>query len=134
MVSRRRKINLIVLSILAPCVIGLVGIWILFLHSVGFDSMAFDSPTWKASPSEFSHDSVRLRMVDDFLKSHHPVGKSRAEIVALLGEPDNTPYFHNYDMVYHLGQERNSLPIDSEWLVLRLNSANIVIEARLARD
>ena len=136
MVRRRRKINWIVASILAICLIVAVGVCVSFYQSLGFDFMAFDSATWKASPPDaLSHDSIRLRMVDDFLKSHHPVGKSRAEIVALLGEPDITGYFHNYDMVYLLGLERRyPVAIDSEWLVLRLNSANIVIEARLTTD
>src|SRR5262245_45783376 len=102
--------------------------------SVNFHPIAFDATTWKASPSEFSHNSIRLRMVDDFLERESPIGKSREKIVALLGEPDDTPYFRNYDMVYRLGQERHPFGIDSEWLVFRLDKQALVTEATLVRD
>jgi hypothetical protein len=72
-------------------------------------------------------------MADSFLAGQRPVGKSRAEIVAMLGEPDDTPYFRRYDMVYYLGPERGPMPIDSEWLVLKLTDG-VVTEARLAKD
>ena len=135
--TRRRKIILFIVSVLAICCIGYLASMLFAFASFGnfdFDPMAFDSATWKANPSEFSHDSIRLRMVDDFLSTYCPVQKSRAEIIALLGEPDQTNYFCDYDMVYHLGVERSAIAIDSEWLVFRLNSANIVTEARLATD
>ncbi len=96
--------------------------------------MPFDATAWKSAPVEFSHESVRLRMVDDFLNSHAPAGKTRQQIVAMLGEPDDTEYMRSYDMVYQLGQERGAFPIDSEWLVMRLDDADIVTEARLTTD
>jgi hypothetical protein len=99
-----------------------------------FVPMHFDSKQWKSSPSEFSHSSVRLRMADDFLAHHFPFGKTRSAVVEILGEPDDTAYFKAYDMVYHLGQERGWLAIDSEWIVLQLNDEGIVTTARLVTD
>lgn len=62
------------------------------------------------------------------------MGKSRAEVVVLLGEPPPTDYFRQYDMVYWLGAERGWLTIDSEWLVVRLDANKRVSEARIVTD
>ncbi len=107
-----------------------------------FDSAAwrerpirFDSARWKATPSSFSHESIRQRMVDDLLRTHPLVGRSRAEVESLIGPPNTTAYFDNYDMVYALGQEPNSyVAIDSEWLVIQLDAGGRVITAKLATD
>ncbi|MGB7160814.1 MAG: hypothetical protein WBD40_22305 [Tepidisphaeraceae bacterium] len=94
----------------------------------------FDSVKWQAaSEPDATHNSVRLRMADSFLDGQQPIGKSREQIVALLGEPDDTPYFNEYDMVYYLGPERGPMGIDSEWLVLKLTRGSVT-EARLATD
>lgn len=49
--------------------------------------------------------------------------------MVLLGEPDDTPCFRDYPMVYHLGQERHPFGIDSQWLVIRLNDHGIATES-----
>ena len=73
-------------------------------------------------------------MLDDLLRSHPLVGRSRAEVESLIGPPDTTEYFRKYDMVYMLGQERSFIGIDSEWLVIKLDAASLVTEARLVTD
>jgi hypothetical protein len=94
----------------------------------------FDSAKWQAAAKpDATRNSVRLRMADSFLADQQPIGQSRDQIVALLGEPDDTPYFRNYDMVYYLGPERGPMGIDSEWLVFKLTNG-IVTEARLVTD
>src|SRR5688572_23107227 len=78
-------------------------------------------PKWlAASVPDGTYNSVRLRMADSFLADERPIGKSREQIVSLLGEPNDTPYFAECDMVYYLGPERGPMGIDSEWLVLKL--------------
>lgn len=91
------------------------------LLSIDFDPIVFDSEVWKKTPSEFSLDSVRLKMVDDLLVTQPLIGQARNNIVALLGEPDDTLYFRVYSMAYHLGKERHPFGIDSEWLVIQLD-------------
>lgn len=59
---------------------------------------------------------------------------SRSEAVGLLGEPDTTDYFADFDMVYWLGPERSFISIDSEWLVLRLGEDGRVTERRVVSD
>jgi hypothetical protein len=95
---------------------------------------SFDSSAWQDSARVFSQDPVRIRMVDDLLKRHSLDEMTRAEVVALLGEPDDTPYFREWDMVYWLGPERGLIGIDSEWLVLRLDEHQQVIEHRVVTD
>ena len=88
---------------------------------------SFDSSGWQDSARVFSQDPIRIRMVDDLLERHELDEMTRAEVVALLGEPDKTPYFREWDMVYWLGPERGLMGIDSEWLVLRLDEHHQVI-------
>lgn len=137
MLSKRHVISIFVLAglvVIALVGFGIAGIEIFFLPNHDINLLRFDSITWKNTPSEMSYETVRLRMVDDFLASHAPVGKTRDRIVALIGRPDDTEYFREYDLVYHLGPERGPFGIDSEWLVLRLDDDDIVTEARIVTD
>lgn len=101
----------------------------------GVDQTPFVSNIWKNTPAVFSHDSVRLRMIDDFLESHSIVGMSRVEVILLIGEPDQTEYFKSYEMVYMLGQETGSyFAIDSQWFVLDLNDSERVVSYDIVTD
>ena len=73
-------------------------------------------------------------MVDDLLRDVPLKGRTRAEVVALLGEPKPTSYFKEYDLVYWLGPERGLMSIDSEWLVIRLDSLGVVAQTDLVTD
>lgn len=101
---------------------------------IDFDPMPFASDAWKSSEADFSWDSVRLRMADDLLRDAPLLGLPRAEVVELIGEPDDTDKFREYEMVYFLGLERSTMAIDGEWLVVDLDDSEIVIDARLFTD
>ena len=110
---------------------------IMFFAKMGYDSakerlnrLPFDSAKWKAG----NEDEIRIRMVDSLLRKYEFTGKSRAEVVGILGEPDKTGYFCDYDMVYRLGIERGFISIDREWLVLKLDTNSAVTEYRIAHD
>jgi hypothetical protein len=95
----------------------------------------FNSADWKSR--SLDGDAMwptRLRMVDDLMQRKHLEGQPRARVEELLGPPDRTEYFRDWDMVYFLGPERGYTRIDSEWLVLRLSAAGTVTEYRLTRD
>lgn len=62
------------------------------------------------------------------------LGKPRAEVLALFGPPDPFGYFRDWDLVYWLGPERGYIGIDSEWLGLRLDEAERVVEVRILAD
>ena len=111
--------------------------YISFFTDMGFDAakerlnrLPFDSAEWKAG----QENDIRIRMVDSLLRNYELRGKTRVEILALLGEPDNTGYFREYDLVYRLGAERGFISIDSEWLVFRLDTNDTVKECKIARD
>ena len=93
----------------------------------------FESAAWQAALSNRT-DAVRIRMVDDLLRRHRFRGMTRQQVTAIIGQPDQTEYFRDWDMVYWLGPERGFMSIDSEWLVFRLDSQQRVSEHRLVRD
>ena len=95
---------------------------------------AFETELWRDSAQVHGPDPVRIRMVDDLLQRHDFRGWARGRVVALLGEPPRTGYFTEYDLVYWLGPERGLVPIDSEWLVFRLDAVGRVGEYRIVRD
>lgn len=94
----------------------------------------FDAAAWRDSARVHSAAAVRGCMVDDLLERHALAAMDRRGVVRLLGEPDRTPYFREYDMVYWLGPERGLLSLDSEWLAIRLDGAGRVVEHRIVTD
>jgi hypothetical protein len=93
---------------------------------------AFDSASWKAE-NRRGAQGVRVRMVDDLLRTHKLVGMSRGQLEDLLGVPPATEYFREYDYVYWLGPERGLFSIDSEWLVVRCGQG-VVVSAQVVTD
>jgi len=73
-------------------------------------------------------------MVDDLLRRHPFKGMTREQVTAIIGEPEKTEYFKDWDMVYWLGPERGFMSIDSEWLVLRLDNQKKISDVRIVRD
>lgn len=94
--------------------------------------MAFNSSSWKAE-NRRGADGVRVRMVDDLLRTHKLVGMSRDQLEELLGVPPATEYFREYDYVYWLGPERGLFSIDSEWLVVKCGQG-VVVSAQVVTD
>ncbi len=100
---------------------------------VWFPGRAFDAIAWRDEIQ--IRDGVRLGMADRLIARGELLGMTRAQIVERLGEPPETGYFSDWDLVYWLGPERNYLfGIDSEWLVLRLGDGGRVEEQRIVRD
>ncbi|MFO0773935.1 MAG: hypothetical protein U0172_04625 [Nitrospiraceae bacterium] len=96
--------------------------------------IAFDTNVWKAKGQATAIWPDRLRMVDDLIANVPLQGRTKENVLALLGPGDLTDYFQDWDQVYWLGPERGWLRIDSEWLVLRYDSAGHVSDYRLVRD
>ena len=92
----------------------------------------FDAVGWRSGGSRT--DAVRIRMVDDLLRRHRFGGMTRGQVTAIVGEPDKTNYFSDWDMVYWLGPERGFMGVDSEWLVFRLDGEKRVSEYEILRD
>jgi hypothetical protein len=93
---------------------------------------AFDPVAWQ---DEFQvEQGVRLKMADRLIAQQSLLGKTRVEVVELLGDPTPTGHFSDWDLVYWLGPERGFIRIDSEWLVLRLADDGRVVDNRIVRD
>ena len=139
MTGRVRTIVRVVASIAGVAVVGFGGfLAYIFLSPVvesHLNAVKFDSASWKARSLDDDYMwPTRLRMADDLLDSGRLSSVSRAQVEELLGPPDETSYFQDWDMVYNLGPERGFIRIDSEWLVVRLDAKGAVQEARLVRD
>lgn len=118
----RRKVGCIAL-VMACAVMG--------MRIVFYPGQSFDRDLWL---TDQPRSIARQRMADRLLARRILIGLRRPQVIAMLGEPRDTEYFRQWDMVYLLGDERGFISIDSEWLVLRLGSDGKVIEARLVRD
>ncbi|MDB5472202.1 MAG: hypothetical protein JWR84_3762 [Caulobacter sp.] len=110
----RRRISLLVLA----AAVFAVSIWAV----VGYQAShrPFDRAEWLSADVE---QRIRVQMVDDLDHRHHLVGKTRAEVVALLGP--TTDEFTDWDLVWYLGPS-SGYGIDPEWLVMRLDDAGRV--------
>lgn len=98
-------------------------------------SEKFESLAWKEAQERSGKPYVRLEMADDLIASQSLLSKTKDEVIALLGEPEKSGYFKEYDLVYWLGPERNSfISIDSEWLVIKLDERGRVKDYLLKRD
>jgi len=94
----------------------------------------FNPVVWQDTLQVYSELKPRGCMVDDLLARYKFVGITRAAVVRLLGEPQPTAYFREFDLVYWLGPERGMLSIDSEWLVMKLDRDGRVVEVKLVTD
>jgi outer membrane protein assembly factor BamE (lipoprotein component of BamABCDE complex) len=92
----------------------------------------FDATLWRDEVS--LRNGVREEMADRLVGRHTLQGKTRAEVISLLGDPPPTDYFSDWDLVYLLGPERGFMSIDSEWLVVRFGQDGRVTECRIVRD
>lgn len=106
--------------------------WGLAVWRVWFPGCAFDPAAWQDESQ--IEQGVRLGMADRLLARDALRGKTRAEVVGLLGEPTPTGHFSDWDLVYWLGPERGWIHIDSAWLVVRFDGDGRVAECRIFRD
>ncbi|ALC84030.1 MULTISPECIES: outer membrane protein assembly factor BamE domain-containing protein [Bacillus] len=81
------------------------------------------------------HENERVYMIDDFFNTYDLIGMEKDEVNSLLGKPTVTEYFKEDDnIVYYLGDERGLIRIDSEWLVLRFNDEEQVVNYEIRTD
>jgi len=120
-------------SVIVFGVVAAVG-WFFFGDTVRkhLRRQRFDPIAWQAEKSPTN--DVRIRMVDDLLRRHRFRGMTREQVTALVGEPEKTEYFKEWDLVYWLGPERGWVSIDSEWLVFRLDNQKKVADYKIVRD
>lgn len=92
----------------------------------------FERSVWQQG--EITSDGQRLRVADGLLRSEVLLGKSKAEIEAMLGPPTATDKFRDSGLAYWLGPERGFISIDGEWLTVDFDQTGRVREARIVSD
>jgi len=84
--------------------------------------------------SGFPRGRDRLQMADGLVALRMLNGKSREQLVEMLGELMKPDYFDEWEMVYWLGPERRTFSLDSEWLVINLDAEGSVSDYRAIHD
>lgn len=136
--TRRRLVWILVAVLGTP--VALYGLaWTYFVIPSSEDyrhRLAFDAKGWRDKSADAGDDwPTRLRMVDSLIDSRLLDGRTRQQVVDLLGPADDTWRWRDWDLVYELGRERKGLlRIDSEWLVIRLDSGRTVVSYRIVAD
>jgi len=125
--------SLLFVGLAVLAVLG-AGVWFFFGDSIRerWNRQRFELVAWQSGQSRTN--AVRIRMVDDLLHRHRFGGMTRDQVTAIVGEPDKTEYFRDWDMVYWLGPERGFMGIDSEWLVFRPDGQKKVSDYKIVRD
>jgi hypothetical protein len=119
----RRRMFIVTLAVIAVAALT----WALWPSGRSFDPVTWNDKTQVKA-------GVRLAMADRIVARRMLSGKTRPEVIAMLGEPPKTDYFSDWDLVYWLGNERGFISIDSEWLVVRFDAHKRVLEYRIVRD
>jgi outer membrane protein assembly factor BamE (lipoprotein component of BamABCDE complex) len=91
----------------------------------------FDRTEWRDADLS---GRARVDMLQDLLKRHPLKGRTRTEVVALLGEPTQTDKWKGAEMIYVLGNDGSYFAIDHEWLLIDLDQRQRVASFRTARD
>jgi hypothetical protein len=134
--KRVGKVIIMLVGVSVTACVATMGFFLLRPRAEAYmQATKFNSAGWKArSVDDGPMWPTRLRMVDDLVDRNLRTGVIRADVENLLGPPDKTSYFRNWDMVYLLGPERGFIRIDSEWLVFRLDAGGRVAEYQIVRD
>lgn len=96
-----------------------------------FDRAKWLDPGWRTTGATHT---VRQEMVDDLLARTLRPGMSMDEVRALIGTPDESPYFKPGDWTSFLGLERGYNAVDNEWLAIDFDEVGRIRAVRLATD
>ena len=91
----------------------------------------FDQTRWNTADL---NGRARADMLPDFLHRHPLRGMASSQVTALLGPPTPTGKWTGTDMIYLLGNDGSMVPIDHEWLLIKLDHQQRVESFRRATD
>jgi hypothetical protein len=120
------------ITALAPLVVGGHLLGAVALWRLLFPGQAFDPVVWHDEAQ--ARTGVRSAMADRLIVRGTLLGKTRAEVLELLGEPTEerrSPGARERDLVYELGPERRFISIDSEFLLIHLDQDGRVVECTI---
>ena len=100
-----------------------------------FPGVPFDADEWRAAErAGADRSNGRLGMGARLVRTGALIGKTKTEVLVMLGEPMPHPEFADWDLVYWLGPERSFMVLGSEYLLLRLSEESRVRECRIMSD
>jgi hypothetical protein len=99
-----------------------------WLWSVAVRGREFETTRWREDLD--AREGVRLGMARRLIRDRTLDGKSRPEVVAMLGEPQPPGSLGPDHLVYWLALRGDR----SDWLVLRLGPDGRVDECRIVRE
>jgi hypothetical protein len=141
--SRQIVIALAALFASVSLVAG-VGLWAVNHYYVEWEKsqdIPFDIKLWEAgskakiySETALKIDAPRVRMCADFMANQPWKGKTKAELEAWLGKPDNFLFHGGWDFNYWVGLQRGPMKMDSAWLAFRFDGEGRCVEAKMMQD
>jgi len=70
-------------------------------------------------------------ILNDFLTNYELVGMAKSSVIELLGEADKTD---ENTMIFFVGTKRHFITFDDEWLYVKYNQDEIVIDTEIRED
>jgi hypothetical protein len=116
-----------IITATAAALLVVVALWIVWTSR----DLPFDSAGWHAVQQR---DSWRLRMAHRLVKKKTLLGKTASEVVSMLGEPSDAPWFQfsNWDLTFDLFA--CTFTFDSLALAVRLDEQGLVKECQIVSE
>ena len=92
----------------------------------------FDRAAWQ-DPTRIA-DGGRKAMAERLVARQALAGRTRGEVIDMLGEPTPSAKLRNWSLVYHLGPGQPQPDVESDWLALLLDPSGLVSEVRILRE
>lgn len=113
----KRKLIAAVVSLVAAPVVYIGIALLVILSMTWYPKRDFDRAGWLADTEH------RYEYADDLVDEQRLIGLSRAEVVAMLGEPTLD---QNGQLTYYLGfSPRHLMSIDPDWLAIEFTDARV---------
>lgn len=114
--GKRKLIATVVSLVAAPVVYVVIALLVIF-SMTWYPKHDFDRNAWLANTEH------RYEYADDLVDNARLIGLTRAEVVAMLGEPTME---QNGQLTYYLGfSPRHLISIDPDWLAIEFTNARV---------
>jgi len=80
----------------------------------------FDSENWKTQHSK------RYKMANDIVEEKLLLGKTKDDLIQLLGKPDFSEFNNDNTFIYHLGTPPSFFDAEPQQLVVKFNNEIVV--------
>ncbi len=97
-----------------------------YVAAPGSNDLPFISEKWKSTGIKNPDDNTRDRMITELTRHRKLLGKSKEEIIQMLGEPEAAHDFPQWNMEYYLGPSLYGS--GTRWLVISLNDKDEVTD------